>query len=139
MAELRLYDRSRVTTDWQCPRKRFWQYEYAGKGIVSGNTNLELWLGITVHDGLAAIATQYLAGTVDIDAIAIAGRKQMYDSLMGTGEAFLQDEYNFACEQGALVEGLLRGFYRAVWPRLLGQYPIVRMIEQEIHYDHDGL
>jgi hypothetical protein len=139
MAELRLYDRSRVTTDWQCPRKRWWQYEYDGKGIVNGNTNLELYLGTTVHDGLAAIATQYLAGTVDIDAIALAGRKQMMDSLMGTSEVFIQEEYNFACEQGALVEGLVRGFYRAVWPRLMAQYPDIRLVEAEMHYDHDGL
>lgn len=139
MSELRLYDRSRVTTDWTCPRKRYWQYEYDGKGIVSGNTHLELWMGTTVHDGLAAIAAQHQSGEVNIDEIATGARKQMYDSLMGDSEAFLQDEYNFACEQGALVEGLLRGFYRAVWPRLMAQYPDIRLVESEMQFDHDGL
>lgn len=139
MAELRLYDRSRVTTDWQCPRKRFWQYEYGNRGIVSGNTHLELWLGTTVHDGLAQIAHQHIIGDVDIDTIATTARKQMYDSLLGDTEAYIQEDVNFASEQGALVEGLLRGFYRSAWPRLMAQYPDIRMVEQECNFDHDGL
>jgi PD-(D/E)XK nuclease superfamily protein len=140
MAELRLYDRSRTVCDWTCPRKRYWNYEYGnGKGIVSGSTNLELWIGTCIHDGLAAIAYQHIAGEVDIDQIATTARKQMYDSLMGETETFIQEEVNFASEQAALVEGLLRGFYRSAWPRLMAQYPDIRCVEQEMHFDHDGL
>ena len=138
MSELRLYDRSRVVTDWSCPRKRWWQYEYDGKGIVSGNTHLELFLGTCLHDGLAAIAHQHLSDTVDIDAVSAAARKQMIDALLAqtTGEV---DEVNFANEQAALVEGLLRGFHKHVWPRLMTQYPVIMCIEQEMTYEHDAL
>ncbi len=131
--ELRLYDRSRVTTDWRCPRMRYLQYEYDGKGIVSGNTSLELFIGTTLHDGLAAIANG-----VDIESIAAASQKQILNSLLEqtNGEV---DEVDFASEQAALVEGLLRGFYKHVWPRLRAQFPEIVKIEPELLYPHDGL
>lgn len=139
MADLRLYDRSRVTTDWQCPRKRYWQYEYGQKGIVGGSSNLELFLGTTVHDALAAIAYQHIAGTVNIDEIADTAREAVIRSLAPQGDAYLEEEIAFAREQGALVEGLIRGFYRSAWPRLMAAYPDIRCVEQELIYDHDGL
>ena len=75
-AHLTLYSRSHVVTDWDCPRKRFLQYEYKGKGIVSGSTHLELYLGTCIHDGLAAIATSWQAqGSADIDLIASTARR----------------------------------------------------------------
>ena len=138
MAELRLYDRSRTTCDWQCPRKRFYQYEWNGRGIVTATTYLELYLGTLVHDGLAAIAHQHQTGGVDIDAVAYSARDQMVKSLLAQTSGEIED-LNFANEQGALVEGLLRGFYRHTWPRLIAQYPKILMIEQELIYNHDGL
>lgn len=139
MPELRLYDRSRVTTDWQCPRKRYWQYEYGSKGIVGTTQGLELFLGTVVHDGLAAIATQHIIGTVDIDAIASAANDSVFKALGPVGDVFLAEEIDYAKEQAALVEGLLRGFYRSAWPRLMAAYPDIRCVEQELIYDHDGL
>ena len=138
MPELRLYDRSRVTCDWRCERMRFYQYEWNGRGIVTSNTYLELYLGTLVHDGLAAIAHQHETGAVDIDAVADSARDQMVKSLLAQTSGEVED-LNFANEQGALVEGLLRGFYRHVWPRLMAQYPKILMIEQELIYNHDGL
>lgn len=138
MAELRLYSKSGVQCDWQCPRKRYWNYEYGGRGVVTGNTYLELYLGQCLHDGLSAIAHQHQDGKVDIDAIATAAKQQMLDSLMGDG-AGLQEEFDFANEQAALVEGLLRGFHKQVWPRLMKQYPVIKLIEKEMVYKHDGL
>lgn len=46
---------------------------------------------------------------------------------------------DFASEQSALIEGLLRGFYRHVWPQLLRDYPNILYIEEEMTYAHDGL
>ncbi len=134
--ELKVYDRSRVTTDWSCPRKRYLQYELDGKGIVLGNTSLELFMGSALHDGLAAIARMH--PKIEIEAIVAAAHKTMIDSLLEatTGEV---EEFDFANEQASLVEGLLRGFYKHVWPHLMAQYPTIVLIEEEMKYEHDGL
>lgn len=133
----RLIDRSRIITDWTCPRKRFWEYEYLNRGIVANNTSLEFFLGLTVHDALAAIAMMQLNGVPSsIDEIALTARQQMLDSLLEktTGEV---DEVDFANEQATLVEGLIRGFYKHVWPRLLTAYPSIIAIEPEVTYQID--
>ena len=127
---LKVYDRSRSTTDWQCPRKRYLQYEWGGRGIIPDDTALELYLGTAIHDGLAAIAEG-----VQIDSIADAARLQIREALVGAGT---DEEVNFAFEQAALVEGLLRGFYKHTWPQLISQYPEIVAIEQEMVYEHDG-
>lgn len=136
--DLILYDRSRVVTDWLCPRKRYHQYEWDGTGLVPDSTSLELFMGTVLHDGLAAIATMHLSGVVDIDLIADNARQQMINSLLETasGDA---DEVTFAYEQAALVEGLLRGFYRHAWPRLITAYPTIVYIEREMTFAHNGL
>lgn len=137
MKQLRLYDRSRVITDWSCPRKRFWNYEYKGRGIVHSNTSLELFLGITVHDALAAIAHGQATGEVDIDTIASTAAKQTLIQLAPQeGEV---PDWNFAREQAALVEGLVRGFYKQVWPSVIATYPKILFVEEEMRYNHDNL
>lgn len=126
--KLRLVDRSRIVTDWSCPRKRFWNYEYKGRGITQATQSLPLFLGIVVHDSLAAIAK----GEVDIDLIADSAREHILAQL--SGDHSDPSKVEFAKEQAALVEGQLRGFYKYVWPRLLAMYPKVVMIEQEMEY-----
>lgn len=42
-------------------------------------------------------------------------------------------------EQAALIEGMLRGFHKHVWPRQRRDYPEIVAIEQEMIYEHDGL
>jgi hypothetical protein len=136
MEPLIVYDRSRVTTDWICPRKRYWQYEYDGKGVVNGNTSLAPYIGNIIHDGLAAIAH----GVADIDEIATIQSKLMYDSLMSQMAGENETEaVEFAREQAALVEGIIRGFYKQVWPQQTKQYPKIIAIEPELRYDHDDL
>ncbi len=136
-----LYDRSRTTTDWDCPRKRYLMYEHEGRGVVPGNTSLELYMGTTLHDGLSAIANQQSnGGKVDIDAIASTAQQQMFQALMAHAAGEPEAEaLTFANEQGALVEGLLRGFHKYVWPSLMERYPIIHAVEQEMTYPHDGI
>lgn len=131
-----VYDRSRVTTDWTCPRKRYWQYEFNGTGVVPAHTSLELYMGTTLHDGLAAIASTH--PTVDIDLIATTAREQMLSSLLESTNG-TEEEVTFAHEQAALVEGLLRGYYAHAWPRLISSYPQILEIEREMLYEHNGL
>jgi len=128
---LKVYDRSRSTTDWQCQRRRYLQYELYGRGVVPGSTAIELFLGTVIHDGLAAIAHN-----ATIDEIAVKANEQILGTLSGDGT---EDEVNYAQEQAALVEGMLRGFYKHAWPKLIATYPKILAIEQEMTYEHDGL
>lgn len=130
-----LYDRSRVVQDWKCPRSRYWGYEFNGRGVRKAATSLELFTGITVHDCLAAIATQQLEGGVDIDTIASVAFSAMKKQLLEASEGEVGAD-EFANEQATLTEGMLRGFYRHVWPRLLAEYPVIKFIEKEVEYKH---
>ena len=131
--ELIVYSRNRATIDWDCPRKRYWHYEYGGKGVVGTNTYLELYLGTSLHEGLAAFAKG-----VDIEEVATAARKQMLDTLL-PDEFHTKEEEDFGYEQATLVEGLLRGFYKHVWPRLIAQYPTIIAVEEPMKFMHDGM
>lgn len=123
--------------DWKCPRSRYWAFEYLGRGLVKTGTTLELFIGIVVHDAMAAIATFYKEGVeVPIDQIAEGARLDIYNNLSarasvsGVVEA---DAIEFAHEQAALTEGIIRGFYKHVWPRLMTDYKIVA-VETEMEY-----
>lgn len=131
--ELRLYDRSRVTTDWTCPRMRYLQYELEGKGIVPTTSAFPLWMGTCIHDGLSGVARG-----VDIDLLATTAEVQVRESLLSQTSG-VAEEVEFAFEQGALVEGILRGFHKHVWPRLIQEFPLILHIEEEMEYVHDGL
>lgn len=129
-----LHDRSRITTDWKCQRAAFHNYESEGTGFQSGTAAYELYFGILIHDATATIARFHEAGEkVPIDDIAKAGFHQLHETLLSqTGDE------DYANEQATLVEGLIRGFYKRVWPGLLESYPEIVAIEQEILYTHDG-
>lgn len=140
--ELIVYDRSRVTCDWGCPRRRFLQYEYNGKGLVPEHESYAPYLGNLLHDGMSAIARMSWTGAerlgLTIDLIAKTAFKQMFEALIAntTGEV---DAVAYAYEQATLVEGQLRGFYKHVWPRLMAAYPNIILIEEELTFEHDGL
>lgn len=133
---IRLIDRSRVVAGWTCPRKRYWNYEFNGRGIVKSTTSLPLFVGTVLHDGLAAIATFTQQGqVVPIDTIAEMAFKQLYDGLMESSGDTLEDEaINYANEQATLTEGILRAFYKYTWPILMAQYPKIIAVEQEVEY-----
>lgn len=134
---IRLVDRSRCATDWTCPRKRYWNYEHLGRGITKSTTSLALFTGIVTHDSLAAIATYTQRGEiVPIDTIANLAYKQIYDNLVeSSGDIQLEETIEFAKEQASLTEGMIRGFYRQVWPSLMAQYPKIVAIEAEMEYE----
>lgn len=134
---LRLYSKSSVGVDQTCKRKLYFNYELLG-GIQAKTTSLELFIGIALHDGLAAIAEG-----VDIDAIGQTAFAQVYKPLVEaatnpeTGEIQPED-VEYAKEQATLVEGLLRGFYKHIWPRLMLEYKVY-LIEKPMVYLHDDL
>lgn len=134
-----VYDRSRVVQDWKCPRSRYYNYEYAGKGIVPRSTSLPLYMGISIHDALSVLASSTRDGNpIPVDDLATAAYKQLFDALTEDGISS-GDTILFAKEQATLCEGLIRGFVKHVWPRLLEKYPKIILVEAEIAHKHGGL
>lgn len=132
---VRLIDRTRTVTDWKCPRARYWGYEYLGRGIVKKGTSLPLFMGILIHDAMAAIATlTQLGKPVPIDEIADAARLDMVKNLTDSLDVVIPEAMEFACEQAALTEGIIRGVYKHVWPRLMEMYPKIVYVETEMEY-----
>lgn len=132
---LRLVDRTRTVTDWKCPRARFWGYEFKGRGIVKSGTSLPLFTGIILHDALAAIAIMTQADKpVPIDDIADAAFTQLRSNLIESAGANPDaNDLDFANEQAALTEGIIRGFYKHVWPQLMAKFTILH-VETEMEY-----
>lgn len=132
---IRLIDRTRTVQDWKCARSRWWGYEYLDKGIVKSGTSLELFIGIVTHDALAAIATFTKDGQpVPIDEIASAANLEVFNNIM-SAPIVEPDTQEFAKEQGTLIEGMIRGFYKHVWPKLMAQFPKIVAVEAEMEYD----
>lgn len=125
-----LYSNTSVENDWVCPRKRYWSHEFQGVGLETEGTPLNLFLGIVLHDGLAAIASG-----VDIDAIANAAVEQVKQELLPQVENEADSDI-WVMEQATLVEGLLRGFHYHQWPRIVAQYPEAVAIEREMLFKH---
>lgn len=137
---LRLISRTSSTADWNCPRAFYNGYLYGGVGLAKESTSLALATGISIHDSLATIATFHDSGIkVPIDDIANLAFKQMYDALLeGQGEFPAEDSETYAREQATLTEGLIRGFYKHVWPRLTAIYPKIVAVEKEVEYPLDS-
>lgn len=130
---IKLYwSRSACVKDWTCPRARWYGYEYAGRGLSPATIDLNLFIGICVHDAIAAL----VAG-VDIDVLCAAANQQMHAALDPANGNF--DELEFAKEQACLVEGMIRGYHRHVWPIFREDYPTIVASEREFVYEHDGL
>ena len=126
---------SRIVKYWYCPRARYWNYEYQGKGIEKVSTSLPLFSGLTLHDSLATIATFHKEGVeVPIDDIAKLAFDSMKQALMEAGDGEV-GTHEFAMEQATLIEGLIRGFYKHTWPILMDTYPKIVAIEQRMEYD----
>ena len=128
---IRLLDRTRTVADWTCERSRYLGYELEGRGITKSTLSLELFLGIAVHDALATIASLHQESLFSIDELARTAFYQVYDRLI-EGKEEIPEAKEFASEQGTLVEGLVRGFYKHVWPRLMEQYPRIVATETEM-------
>lgn len=126
------YDRSRTTTDWDCPRKRYWQYEHLGTGITPEVDAVELFTGTVIHDAMSALAT----GVISIDEIAAKAADRVFAYHCPEDLHEVEPVVVYAKEQAALIYGILKGFYQHTWPRLMEKYEIV-CIEEEMFFIHD--
>ena len=137
-SNLILHSRPRAEADWECARKRFYLYEWDGTGLSADEESLEMFRGTSIHDGLAAIANLWKRdGKVDIDLIATTAFKQVHDAVLESSVGTKDDVAEFAKEQGTLVEGLMRGFYRHQWPTIVARWPRILAIETDVTYYHD--
>lgn len=136
------HSRPRAEADWECPRKLYYLREFDGIGLNPDIESLEMFRGTTLHDAYAAIAYMHQAkpGDVDIDLLATTAQKQMYDNLLKNGEGTDEEIENFASEQACLVEGLIRGYFKHVWPIFLRETPKILWVEKDMifHHDKDG-
>jgi hypothetical protein len=124
---IRLWDRSRRTTDWKCPRARYWNYEFKGRGITKSTTSYELFVGIVMHDALGMIATLTKEGKpVPIDSIAEAAGAAIYESLVKDGE-------DYANEQACLMSGMVLGLFKHIWSRIVTPETKILLVEQELN------
>lgn len=149
------YDRSRTTTDWDCPRKRYWNYEHEGVGLAPEVDAVELFTGIVVHDAMSAIAkaeqvrkaeVASIAGKgpgaaviltpVPIDTIAEAAAAKIFDYHCPEDLKNVDSVVTYAKEQAALIYGMLKGFHQHTWPKLMDKYDIV-CVEEEMFFIHD--
>jgi hypothetical protein len=114
-------DRSRILTYQSCPRRRYWAYEHAGRGIAKKEASLPLALGRAVHEGCAEVLRGH-----DIET-AVGAALASFSSDNPEGPEF--GEYSwFLREQESLVEALVRAFDVKVAPKLRGT---VVEVEQE--------
>lgn len=125
----------------RCPRRRYWEYLYKGKGLQAIKRATPLTTGIAVHNGLEVLmrwlmkrdgsAKEALRGAI------IAARKTQSDAfksyavkLKKAGGVISDDEKYVYHEQVALTDALLRGFAIKVLPHIARRYEVM-IVEQE--------
>ena len=121
---LRLFSYTRSASDQHCERARYYAREWGGTGLQSvGPAGWALVYGNIGHQALEELAK---TGTCDF----IQWRKKIEEEAPNSGY-----DQVAARDWGALMEGQLRGFCKAIWPFLLAEYDIVeaeKWIELEV-------
>ena len=124
---MRVYHRSGVETDWECPRRYYWNYEHDGRGIVPLAVSQPLTVGTVVHAAFDRLLKGEDLASFLPEVLRPLGQLPLPVDVM--------DPTDFVCEQQALVTGLLAGFTARILPRLLTEYEPVRF-EKEVYYTH---
>ena len=125
-----LTDRSRTLAFHECPRRRFYGYEYLGTGVRLKAAAVPLITGTYVHEGLACL----LLGKPVEEAVQIALEGYMLE-VESRGiqlESIHQDKLYIAYEQKALIEALLRAYAIHQLPILLKDYVVLEVEREEV-------
>lgn len=103
-------DRSRREAAEKCMRKRWWQYEYRGRGIEPtkrGMSEFPLWTGSAVHRGVEEV---HISDVAHLSThVELARHTWRNEAEQWMAEDARQDE--LANEQQALVEGLVAAWW----------------------------
>lgn len=119
-------DRSRIVEE--CPRKRYYQYEYGGTGYVSAARNEDLLIGAAVHEGVDLL---FQGGSLD-KALIVAS--DCYLEGKPWGSWLLPEQAEVATADGLhLVKALVYAFYTTYLTQYLEQYEVVE-VEEEINW-----
>jgi hypothetical protein len=120
-------DNSRRNVSEKCMRKRWWNYEYLGKGIEpirKGKSEFPLLTGTGVHTGVEEL----LEGE-GIDYAASKGA-YIYDTLQCPTLTNERDIYLME-EQKALVEGIVRAWHVTRYDSFVKQYEVLDIEREE--------
>jgi hypothetical protein len=125
------FDRSRQICMLQCPRKRYWNYEFEGRGIVRKAASVPLVTGSAAH-----LLSEAVAGQCTIDDAVSRGKAMLEDAFAQRGfeELNVHEAYELLQEQKALVAALLYGWWRVRKPQFDAEYSVVD-IEQECNVE----
>lgn len=126
MSKIIYIDRSRIEADWDCPRKRYWNYEHQApgaehRGIVRNEDATALIFGSAMHTALSSALMKLL----EPHAIAEVLAAQL-DKLSYLPEEKFREYKNLGL-------GLYWGFHYVILPNILAQYDVVA-VEGEVEF-----
>lgn len=119
-------DRSRIVTYQDCPRRRWWNYHFEGKGIERRQTALPLVTGIAVHQALEGLLKGGDPEAVIKEAV---GSYRLAVAARGLQHGIKPEEW-FRKEQCWMLECVMRAWHRHRLPKILDEYEILD-IEKE--------
>lgn len=122
---IHLIDRSRVVAREECPRLRFYSYDYSGTGLESDQQSLPLLSGIAIHSAHARL----LAGQ-PLDAVVESVISDYVKAIEARGLLGLDVTKDIIKEQSALLEGMLRVWAITRMPMILEEYDVVSIEER---------
>jgi len=111
---MRVSDRSRYEEYFKCPRKRYYGYEYGGRGIVGLGSNEDLAFGSGIHNGLEELI---LTGDFDLALKRLEAEIKDVEGETADGYPKLDEFY-------ALGYGMLSLFKTQVLPKQKEQFDI---------------
>jgi len=111
---MRVSDRSRYECTFQCPRKRYFNYEYGGRGIVGMGFAEDLAFGSGIHNGLEELI---LTGDMDLAL-------KRLEAEIEECEGETADGYPKKDEWYAMGYGMLSLFNNIVLPKQQEQFDI---------------
>jgi len=124
-------DRSKVVTHQQCPRRRFYTYDFPTSGVggvVPNKLNIDTTLGSTFHNGVYHLLNKASLEEAVGRALEGDGEWEGYWPSLRAKELQLEASEDIGYvyhEQAALAEALIRGYYYYSLPKLLETYEVV--------------
>lgn len=136
--------RSHIEQYFRCPRYRYLNQFYNGKGIVPKTRNIPLVTGSIVHDAIGFLLARYKLlksqsqklTMKDLDSAIILAKKNYYELIHDSGFKFDLDKNSRSqqehtqSEQIALAEALIRVWVYLELPSLVKRFEIIE-IEKE--------
>ncbi len=142
--------RSQYVDGMDCQTKRYYRYHVNKSGIVGNKLALPLWTGTVVHKGLEILfkeasrlsrmpSRDEIRPFLDeaIGSLVLEASKGFNSEEDDDGNIYIPQDFTLQ-EQLALAKGLIWGYYRAILPKILEEYEVIR-IEEEFPIDIKGL